>query len=96
MDPNYQRTARRVSEQLRRLEYEYWGAAREAFLVLEQLDPEMAWLAVEATGDRDNAALWFGEKAGALCGSRPWDYLARGNIDVVRQILQAFAYGPSA
>jgi len=46
MDSNLQNVAREISTRLRRVEADYWGTVRGAFLRLEQFDPETAWLAI--------------------------------------------------
>lgn len=93
MGDNLQNAARRISARLQQLEADYWGTATGAFLVLEQLDPEMAWLAVEAAGDRDTAARWFSSHIGSLYCKTPWECLAAGDEHSVRRALNTFIKG---
>jgi hypothetical protein len=93
MHTELMKAAHDISVKLQRLEVEYQGMALGAFLVLENLDPDTAKLALDAHEDRAMAALWFMDRVGSLCGERPWDYLARGDVERVRWVLNAIIYG---
>lgn len=89
MQSELQEVAGKISQLFRQMETEYRSEAIAALRALERLDPETAWLTVEVLGSRSEAALWLTEHLGPLCGERPWDYIARGQGDEIRRVLNA-------
>ncbi len=68
-------------------EGEYKHTALAGFSVLEREDPETAKLAVDVFKGRAAAAGWFGDHVGSLGGRTPWQCVAAGEADKVRNVL---------
>ena len=93
MDANFLEESKNIVGKLQWLEAEYKAAVLDAFFVLLQSDPHTAKLAIETFNDSDKAAVWFGDHIGSLGGRTPWECLAQGNVEQVRQVLNAIIYG---
>ena len=83
-------SAAEIVANLANLEAERKRIALGAFRVLEQDDRETASLAMAVFDDRDDAAIWF-TRTLPFSGVTPWNLLAAGESEKVRQILNTIS-----
>lgn len=85
-------SAAKTATDLVELEAQRRCIALEAFRTLEQYDLETAILAMTVFEDRDDAAIWF-TRTLPFSGVTPWDLLAAGEVEKVREILKTVTGG---
>lgn len=85
--------AKLIADQLTELELERQRIASEGLATLEREDPETARLALQIFEDRRKAAEWLTHSVRLLENVTPWRCISEGNVERVRNVLNAIGYG---
>jgi hypothetical protein len=87
---SYQMAASAITSAHQALE----DARRAAFEMLEAQDPELATLAIEVLGSRDDAIRWFlDEPLKVFRGRTAWEVVSQGRVEAVIGYLESISSG---
>lgn len=85
----YEQIARHLNDIDRFFERE----AVEKFFLLEEAEPALATLAINALGGKEAAARWFAGPVLYLGRLTPWEVLAQGESQRIKELLEEISRG---